>query len=84
VISDTHELVLVNQGNPRRAQWIFAAFAERTGLLMEPVAGGVRYTLDGADQRVEVIETLTDIDAGWAQHVVLGSRRVAVTAQSAE
>jgi hypothetical protein len=51
---------------------------------MEPVAGGVRYTLDGADHRVEVIETLTDIDRGWAQHVVLGSRRVAVTAQSAE
>jgi hypothetical protein len=51
---------------------------------MEPVAGGVRCTLDGADHRVAVIETLTDIDEGWAQHVVFGSRRIAVTAQSAE
>ena len=69
-----HELLLMSQGDPQRAQGIFVAFAERTGLLMEPVAGGVRYTLEGADHRVKVVETLTDIDANWAQHVALGHR----------
>jgi hypothetical protein len=78
-----HELLLISQGDPQIARSIFDAFAERTGLLTEPVAGGVRYTLDGADHRVKVIETLRDIDASWAQHIALGSRRVAVTAQSA-
>ena len=31
------------------------------------------YPLDGDDHRVEIIETLDDIDADWAQHIALES-----------
>jgi hypothetical protein len=78
----TREVVLLAQGDPRQAQRIFESFAERTGLVAEPVAGGVRYALDGTDREVKVIETLTDIDARWALHVALGQPRTAACGTS--
>lgn len=69
------EVLLVSQGNPARARRIFVAFAQRTGLLMEPVVGGVRYTKeDSKNHRVRAVETLRDIDIDWAHHVALGQR----------
>jgi hypothetical protein len=70
----TGEVILLAQGDPRQAQRIFESFAERTGLVAEPVAGGVRYALDGINREIKVIETLTDIDVSWTLHVALGQR----------
>jgi hypothetical protein len=69
------EVLLLSQGDPARAQRIFDAFAERTGLLMEPVTGGVRYTQEDSEhRRVKVLETLTEIDIDWVHYVALGRR----------
>jgi hypothetical protein len=71
----TNELLLVGQGDPETAQRIVEAFGERMGLVPEPVAGGVRYTLEGLEQQIKVVAgTLAEIDAGWTQHVALGYR----------
>jgi hypothetical protein len=67
----TGEVTLLAQGDPRQAQRIFESFAERTGLVPEPVAGGVRYVFDNTEREVKVIQTLTDIDAKWTLHVAL-------------
>lgn len=55
-----------------QAQAIVDAFAERTGLQPEPVDGGVAFPLADGDHAIPVTQTLTDIDAGWADHVALG------------
>jgi hypothetical protein len=67
----SREVILLSLGDPRRAQQIFESFAERTGLVIEPIAGGVRCLLPGVDREIKVVETLTDIDATWARHVAL-------------
>jgi hypothetical protein len=55
-----------------RAMSVLDAFAERTGLTPEPIAGGVRFALQGGDHSVKVVETLNDIDAQWSRHIALG------------
>jgi hypothetical protein len=55
-----------------KAMSIVDAFAERTGLTAEPIAGGVRFALQGEDHSVKVVETLSDIDAHWSRHITLG------------
>jgi hypothetical protein len=56
-----------------RAMSILDAFAERTGLTPEAIAGGVRFALQGEDHSVKVVETLSDIDAQWSRHITLGA-----------
>jgi hypothetical protein len=55
-----------------RATSILDAFAERTGLTPELIAGGVRFALQGEDHSVKVVETLSDIDIQWSRHITLG------------
>jgi hypothetical protein len=67
-----NEVILVCRGDADAAQRIFMAFAERTGLVAEPVTGGVSYLLEGTDHRIKIVEILTDIDPHWPRHVALG------------
>ncbi|MCW3011017.1 MAG: hypothetical protein JWO90_1421 [Solirubrobacterales bacterium] len=66
-------LVFRPQGDPGVAQRIIDAFAQQTGLRPQPAAeGGVEFPLETKDHRIKVVQTLTAIDAEWAQHVELG------------
>jgi hypothetical protein len=64
---------LLAQGDPKQAQRIFDAFAERTALQAEPVTGGIRFALDGRNRDVRVLETLNEIDSRWELHVLVDS-----------
>jgi hypothetical protein len=54
---------------------ILDEFEVRTGL--EPEDTGDEderiYPLEGEDHRIEIVETLDDIDTEWPKHVALGS-----------
>jgi hypothetical protein len=66
------QLILFTRGDLSRAQQIVRAFAERTGLTPSEVAGGVSFALGPDDHRIQVVQVLTDIDAGWSAHLSLG------------
>ncbi|MFL5864361.1 MAG: hypothetical protein ACJ780_26920 [Solirubrobacteraceae bacterium] len=67
------QIVLLARGDASRAQSIMESFAARTGLERRDVDGGAVFPLESADDhRVEVVQTLTDIDAEWTQHLALG------------
>lgn len=56
------------------AERILAEFEERTGLQPEVADDDSRiYEIEGDEHRIEIVETLDDIDAGWTEHVALGS-----------
>jgi len=65
------ELIFLTRGDTR-GERILATFAERTGLTLEPIAGGARFELDRSDHSVPVVKTLTDIDPDWSRHMSLG------------
>ena len=61
--------------NPAEADRILDAFEQRTGLEPETTDGDRRvYPLEGEDHQVDVVQTLTDIDEGWSEHLVPESR----------
>lgn len=61
--------------NHPEADRILDAFEERTGLEPEEKDGNTRvYPLEGADHKVDVVQTLTDIDEHWSEHLVPESR----------
>jgi hypothetical protein len=52
------------------ADRILDAFEEQTGLESEKPDAETRvYPLEGDDHRVKVVQTLTDIDADWTDHL---------------
>jgi hypothetical protein len=52
------------------ADRILDAFEEQTGLESEKPDDQTRvYPLEGDDHRVEVVQTLTDIDKHWSEHL---------------
>jgi hypothetical protein len=56
------------------AEAILDEFEERTGLEPEEGDDETRvYPIEGADHRIEIIETLDEIDEHWPRHVALGS-----------
>jgi hypothetical protein len=56
------------------AERILAEFEERTGLEPETGDDDERiYPIEGDDHRIEIVETLDDIDTEWPKHVALGS-----------
>jgi hypothetical protein len=65
------ELVFLTHGD-ERGEAILKAFAERSGLTPQTIAGGVRFELGEDDHAVKVVETLTDIDTQWSRHIALG------------
>lgn len=61
--------------NHAEADRILDAFEQRSGLKPEDSGGDTRvYPLEGEDHRVNVVQTLTDIDEHWPQHLVPESR----------
>ena len=54
---------------------ILDEFEVRTGLEPEETGDDDEriYPLEGEDHRIEIVETLDDIDAEWTHHVSLGS-----------
>jgi hypothetical protein len=57
--------------NPAEAERILDEFEERTGLEPELSDDDDRrvYPLSGDDHQVDVVQTLTDIDEDWAEHL---------------
>jgi hypothetical protein len=53
---------------------ILDEFEQQTSLDPEDGGDAARiYSLEGDDHRIEIIETLDDIDAEWTQHIALDS-----------
>jgi hypothetical protein len=54
---------------------ILDEFEVRTGLEPEETGDDDEriYPLEGEDHRIEIVETLDDIDTEWTQHLSLGS-----------
>ena len=50
---------------------ILDEFESRTGLISEPHGDGRLYGLHGADHQKHIVQTLTEIDARWTDHVGL-------------
>jgi hypothetical protein len=65
-------LILLPHPDDSRSWAIIEAFAERTGLTLERRNGGAEFPLHERDHEVQVVQTLTDIDAQWSRHVTLG------------
>ena len=60
-------------GDPSRARQIVHAFEDRTGLRPSELGGGASFALGPDDRRIQVVQVLTDIDAEWSKHLVLGA-----------
>jgi hypothetical protein len=54
---------------------ILDEFEQQTELEPEGDGGGERrvYPLEGEDHQIEIVETLTDIDPEWTEHLALES-----------
>jgi hypothetical protein len=65
-------LVFVIIGDPSHARRILDSFAGETGLAPQSEGDVTRFALDGADHRVKVVQTLTEIDPDWSRHLSLG------------
>jgi hypothetical protein len=66
------QLVLEERGDSGRAQEIIRAFAERTRLSAETEGRRSVFTLGPDAHSVEVVQTLTEIDPEWTEHLALG------------
>ena len=66
------QLILQSRGDGARAQEIIQAFGERTGLAAARDGERTVFELGPDDHSVPVVQTLTEIDPEWAEHVALG------------
>ena len=51
---------------------ILDEFESRTGLIAEAHGDGRQYGLRGPDHQKDIVQTLTEIDPAWTDHVGLG------------
>ena len=65
------QVILQAVGSAREAERILDEFEQRTGLSAEAREDGRHYELHGDDHRTRIVQTLTEIDAGWTDHVGL-------------
>jgi hypothetical protein len=65
-------LILLSRGDEQRSRQIIDAFQERTGLSAQQEDDRAVFELSPDDHRIEVVQTLTEIDPEWGQHVALG------------
>ncbi len=54
------------------ADRILDAFADETGLEREDHADHAHFPIEADDHDIDVVQTLTDIDEDWTEHVGLG------------
>ena len=66
------QLVLVKHSEDARSENIVRRFAERTGLTAESHDGTVVFPLGPDDHRIDIVQTLTEIDPEWGEHLSLG------------
>jgi hypothetical protein len=65
---------IANDTDSAAAERILDAFEERTGLESEQPDPQTRvYPLEGSDHGVNIVRTLTDIDADWTEYLTLES-----------
>jgi hypothetical protein len=58
--------------HPSDAERILDEFEEQTGLASETLDDDTRvFPLDADDHGIDVVQTLTDIDARWTDHLAL-------------
>ncbi len=65
------QLILQTIGSADDAQRILDEFEQRTQLRAETRDDGRYYELHGEEHRTRVVQTLTEIDAGWTDHIGL-------------
>jgi hypothetical protein len=66
-------VTLIPKGDADTAQEIIDAFAERTGLDHEQAEDGEGVVFDVSDDHeLEVVQTLTEIDPDWTDHLEVG------------
>jgi hypothetical protein len=65
------QIILIPQDDD--GEKILDEFEERTGLEAEIGDEDERiYPIEGDDHRIEIVETLDDIETEWTKHVALG------------
>jgi hypothetical protein len=65
-------IILIPQDD--EAERILDEFEQQTGLEPADTDGEERvYPLEGDEHRVEIVQTLTEIDEDWSEHVTVGS-----------
>lgn len=65
----TTAITITRLGDSPDADRILDEFEQRTGLEGEAQADGRSYEMHDELHRTKVIGTLTDIDAGWTEHL---------------
>ncbi len=65
-----HVILRTLDGSPDAAR-ILDEFESRTGLISEPHGDGRLYGLRGPDHQKDIVQTLTEIDPAWTEHVGL-------------
>jgi len=65
-----HVILRPLDGSPD-ADRILDEFESRTGLISEPHGDGRLYGVRGPDHHKDIVQTLTDIDAEWTDHIGL-------------
>jgi len=62
-------VILQTLGHSAQGERILDEFQRRTGLEPEVRDDGRYYELHEHDHRTRIVRTLTDIDAGWTDHI---------------
>lgn len=65
-------IILLPRGDEASAQQIIDEFEQRTGLERNEIDGGTEFEIGPDDHGVQVVQTLTDIDPEWTDHLELG------------
>lgn len=65
------QIILQKLDGSTQADRILDEFEQRTGLHSDVQDDGRAYELHGEDHRTRIVQTLTDIEAGWTDHLGL-------------
>jgi hypothetical protein len=63
------QVILQTVGDAERAQQILEEFEQRTGLRCEVRDAGRVYDIHDEEHRTRIVQTLTDIDDRWTDHL---------------
>jgi hypothetical protein len=63
------QVILQTVGDAAQADRILDEFEQRTGLRPDVLDDGRIYEMHDDDHRTQIVQTLTDIDAGWTDHL---------------
>lgn len=63
------QVIFQTVGDPERAQQILEQFEQRTGLRSDVRDAGRVYEIHDEEHRTQIVQTLTDIDDRWTDHL---------------